>query len=149
MVDFWHRVCCIEQYIKIPSSTVCQDLVCHLVTDFAIRALCCSCTLKNPTSLGRTLLMLFPLEELLWLIGPVYFLLTPVTPVFQSYGNLGHVSSARSCIQHLFLQHLSGSSACFPLNASGVLLCNGLYLPGGFLVPPPGDPLSSGSSYKL
>lgn len=42
-VDFWCRICGIDQYIKIPPSTVCQNLVCHLVTDFAIRSLCCSC----------------------------------------------------------------------------------------------------------
>ena len=148
-MDFWHRVCCIDQYIKIPPSIVCQDLVCHLVTDFAIRSLCRSCTLKNPTDLGRTLLLLSPSEELLWLIGTKCFVLTPVTLAFQSRGKLGHVSSPNGHIRHLFLQRLSGSSACFPLNASGVLLCDGISLPGGFLVPVSGDPPFSGSSCKL
>lgn len=124
-MDFSCRVCCIDQYIKIPPSTVCQDLVCHLVTDFAIRSLCHFCTLKNPPGLGRTLLLLSPSEELLWLIGTKCFVLTQVTPVFQTHGNLGHVSSLNGRIWHLFLQRLSGSSTCFPLNASGVCYAMG------------------------
>lgn len=148
-MDFWRRVCCIDQYIKIPPSTVCQDLVCHLVTDFAIRSLCRSCTLKNPSGLGRTLVLLSPLEELLWLMGTECFVLTQVPPVFQSQGDLGHVVSPNGLIRHLFLQHFSVNSACFPLNASGVLLCDGLSLPSGF----PGTCFwcrpSSGISRKL
>lgn len=71
-------VCCIDQCIKIPPSTVFQDLACHLVTDFAIRSLCLSCTLRNPTDLGRALLLLSPSEELPgWLAQSVLFRIDP------------------------------------------------------------------------
>lgn len=87
-IFFFCAVCCIDWNIKIPPSIVCQDLVCHLVTDFAIRSLCYSCTLKNPASLGRTLLLLSHLRDLLWLMDTEDLALTPV---FQSHGNLWHV----------------------------------------------------------
>lgn len=86
--DFFCAVFCIDWYIKIPPIIVCQDLVCHLVTDFAIRYLCCPCMLKNPANLGRTLLLLSHLKDLQWLVGTEDFALTPV---FQSHGNLCHV----------------------------------------------------------
>lgn len=82
---FFCSVCCTDWYIKIPPIIVCQDLVCHLVTDFAIRYLCCPCMLKNPANFRRTLLLLSHLKDLLWLMGTEDFALTPV---FQSHGNL-------------------------------------------------------------
>lgn len=54
-MDFWHSLLHRPMiYIKISSSTVCQDLVCHLVTGFAIRSLVALTSLKNPTGLVRT-----------------------------------------------------------------------------------------------
>lgn len=98
---FFCAVCCIDWYIKIPPIIVCQDLVRHLVTDFAIRYLCCPCTLKNPANLGRTLL-LSHLKDLFWLMGTEDFALTPV---FQSHGNLWHALPQMPCLWYFFLQH--------------------------------------------
>lgn len=73
-------VCCIDRYIKISSSTVCQDLVCHLVTGFAIRSLYCSCMFGKKyiyILVASWELCCFSLfKELLWLKDPACFALT-------------------------------------------------------------------------